>query len=298
LKRAVSISIGSSERDHKAEIELLGERVQIERIGTDGDMDRATRLYSQLDGQVDAFGVGGADLDLCVANKRYPFPQIYRMIAGVKKTPVVDGGGLQNTVEREVMQFVEREIGGSISPKTCLIPSAASRYGMAQSAVEAGYDVVLGDMMFSLGLPIPLRTLRAVQRVARALMPIVTRVPLDWLYPTGDKQSEIVPRWGRYYRWASVIASDFLYIKRHMPSTMTGQVVVTNTTTTADVQLLRERGVRYLVTTTPRLGGRSFGTNAMEAALVAAAGKGRPLTRDEIKEMLGRLKYEPSLEKL
>ena len=144
MKRAVSISIGSSERDHKAEIELLGERVQIERIGTDGDMEKATRLYNQLDGQVDAFGVGGADLELCVADRKYPFPQIYRMIAGVKKTPVVDGGSLQNTLECEVLQFVEREIGECISPRTCLIPSAASRYRMAQSVVEAGYDIVFG----------------------------------------------------------------------------------------------------------------------------------------------------------
>jgi hypothetical protein len=298
LKRAVSISIGSSERDHKAEIELLGERVQIERIGTDGDMEKATQLYNQLDGHVDAFGVGGADLDLCVADRTYPFPQIYRMIAGVKKTPVVDGGGLQNTLECEVMQFVEREIGGFISPRTCLIPSAASRYGMAQSVVRAGYDIVFGDLMFSLGLPIPLRTLSAVRRVVRAIMPIVTRVPLDWLYPTGEKQSEVVPKWGKHYHWATVIASDFLYIKRHIPPAMKGKVIVTNTTTTADVQLLRERGVAYLVTTTPRLAGRSFGANAMEAALVAAAGKGRPLTRQEIQEILDRLEYQPSLEKL
>ena len=35
MKRAVSISIGSSKRDKKVEVELLGEKVQIERIGTD-----------------------------------------------------------------------------------------------------------------------------------------------------------------------------------------------------------------------------------------------------------------------
>ena len=95
-----------------------------------------------------------------------------------------------------------------------------------------------------------------------------------------------------------MIASDFLYVKRHMPLTMKGKVVVTNTTTAADVQFLRERGVAYLVTITPRLEGRSFGTNAMEAALVAAAGRGRLLTREEIREMLDRLEYQPSLEKL
>ena len=58
MKRAVSVSIGSSKRDKAVEIELLGERVRIERIGTDGDMEKAARMYQELDGKVDAFGRG------------------------------------------------------------------------------------------------------------------------------------------------------------------------------------------------------------------------------------------------
>ena len=62
MKRAVSISIGSSKRDKKVEVDLLGEKVSIERIGTDGDMEAAALKFKELDGKVDAFGVGGADL--------------------------------------------------------------------------------------------------------------------------------------------------------------------------------------------------------------------------------------------
>jgi len=39
MKRAVSISIGSSKRNKSVTVELLGEQVTIERIGTDGDME-------------------------------------------------------------------------------------------------------------------------------------------------------------------------------------------------------------------------------------------------------------------
>ena len=41
MKRAVSVSLGSSERDKKVEVELLGEMVSIERMGTDGDIEKA-----------------------------------------------------------------------------------------------------------------------------------------------------------------------------------------------------------------------------------------------------------------
>ena len=61
MKRAVSVSLGSSKRDKAVEVELFGDQVSIERIGTDGDMEKAAQLYKELDGKVDAFGVGGAD---------------------------------------------------------------------------------------------------------------------------------------------------------------------------------------------------------------------------------------------
>jgi hypothetical protein len=79
---------------------------------------------------------------------------------------------------------------------------------------------------------------------------------------------------------------------------MQGKVIVTNTTTPQDVEDFRKSGVKYLVTTTPVLEGRSFGTNMMEAALVAVSGKNRPLTWDELSEMLDKLGFEPQLQEL
>jgi hypothetical protein len=75
-------------------------------------------------------------------------------------------------------------------------------------------------------------------------------------------------------------------------------VVVTNTTTPEDVEFFRKVGIKYLITTTPVLDGRSFGTNMMEAALVAVSGKGRPLTWPEYSELLDKLGFEPQLQEL
>ena len=54
-----------------------------------------------------------------------------------------------------------------------------------------------------------------------------------------------------------------------MPESLKDKIIVTNTTTREDIELLRERGSKMLVTTTPDLEGRSFGTNVMEALVVA-----------------------------
>ena len=64
------------------------------------------------------------------------------------------------------------------------------------------------------------------------------------------------------------------------------------------MEAFRKAGVKYLLTTTPVLDGRSFGTNMMEAALVAVSGKNRPLTWDELSEMIAKLGFEPQLQEL
>jgi hypothetical protein len=74
-------------------------------------------------------------------------------------------------------------------------------------------------------------------------------------------------------------------------------VIVTNTTTPEDMQLFRERGVRAVMTSTPTYDGRSFGTNMMEAALTAAAGKKRPLTLPELDEIIETLDLRPRVER-
>lgn len=295
MKRAVSISIGSSRRDKVVEIELLGERVRLERIGTDGDMEKAARLYEELDGKVDAFGVGGADLGLMVDDKVYPLYSVRPMVRFVRQTPVVDGAGLKNTLEARLAPFLDRRLGDFIQPRHALITSGADRWGMAMSFYEAGYKCTFGDLMFALGIPIPLHSRRSLKILAALLMPIAGRLPFEWLYPTGEKQERRTPKWGQYYAWAKVIAGDAHYIKRFMPDRLEGKVVVTNTTTPEDVELFRQAGAKYLVTSTPRLEGRSFGTNVMEAALIAVSGKGRPLTRQELNDMLDRLGLEPEL---
>lgn len=300
MKRAVSISIGSSKRDKAVEISLLGEKVSIERIGTDGDMEAAARKYEELDGKVDAFGVGGADLGLMVDNKWYPLYSVQPMVRFVKKTPLVDGVGLKNTLENQSAAFLQAHTGDYIERmgKKVFVVSGADRWGMSTSFLNAGYQCVFGDLMFGLSLPIALHTAGQLKTLAALLMPIAGRLPFDWVYPTGEKQEKRIPKYEKYYHWASVVAGDCHYIKRHMPDDMQGRVIVTNTTTPEDVALFRQCGIKYLVTSTPVLDGRSFGTNMMEAAMVAVSGKGRPLTHDEYSEMLIKLKFEPQLQEL
>ena len=282
------------------EVTLLGEKVIIERIGTDGDMEVAALKYKELDGTVDAFGVGGADLGALADGKWYPLYSVSPMVRYVKKTPLVDGGGLKNTLENKAPAFLDKKIGDYINlhGRKVLVTVGVDRWGLSEAFADAGYETIYGDLMFGLDIPIAIRKISQLKIVAALFMPIAGRLPFSWIYPTGEKQEKRTPKWGKYYAWATVIAGDCHYIKRYMPADLTGKVIVTNTTTPEDVAEFKAAGVKYLITTTPVMEGRSFGTNMMEAALVAVSGKGRPLTWPELTEILDKLGFEPQLQEL
>lgn len=277
MKRAVSISIGSSARDKKVEINLLGETVSIERIGTDGDMEKAAQLYGELDGKVDAFGVGGALLGFMIEDEWATLHSVQSLIKYVKTTPIVDGTGLKMTLEKQVTNVINEDLHGYIKEKRALVAVALDRWGTARAFLDDGYDCVFGDMLFSLGLDIPIHTEQGIKNMANILLPVVGRLPFSWLYPTGEKQNEREPKYEKHFNWATVVAGDCHYLWRHMPEKLPGRVIVTNTTTPADQQFFKQAGIKYLITTTPVLDGRSFGTNMMEAAIVAALGRKQPV---------------------
>jgi hypothetical protein len=145
---------------------------------------------------------------------------------------------------------------------------------MAQALVAAGADVMFGDFIFALDLDKPVRGLAEFERLAERYLPDACKLPFQFFYPTGKKQDRPPqPKYPEYYAEARVIAGDFHFMRQFMPDRLDGKLVLTNTLTARDIAELRERGVARLVTTTPDFGGRSFGTNVVEAALLALSGK-------------------------
>jgi len=295
VKRIVSVSLGSSSRDHRARIELLGETLDIERTGTDGSLARAIEKLHELDGTVDAIGLGGIDVYLYAGSKRFALRDGLRLLEAAKRTPVVDGSGLKNTLEREAVRYLRDELHVPLAGTKVLMVSALDRFGMAQALVDAGADVLFGDFIFALDLDKPVRGLAEFEALAERYLPDACKLPFQFFYPTGKKQDRPPePKYPQYYAEADIIAGDFHFMRQFMPERLDGKTVLTNTLTARDVDELRARGVARLVTTTPDFGGRSFGTNVVEAAFLALLGKRwEDVTPADYATMLERVALRP-----
>ncbi|MFB0533727.1 MAG: quinate 5-dehydrogenase [Anaerolineae bacterium] len=296
MKRAVSVSLGSSARDKRVVVHFKDEPISVERIGTDGGVKEAQRLFAELDGKVDALGVGGVDLYLRLDDREYPLRAALKLVQDVHRTPVVDGRGLKHTLERRVFELAAPALGGLPHFRRAFVPVAVDRIGLAEAVTDVSDQVVIGDLMIALGIPIAIRGMASYYKLARLLFPVVSYFPMSMLF-YGSGGTEAEPKYQRYWKEADLIAGDFLFMRKYLPDDLTGKTVITNTTTDENIELLRGRGVRRVITTTPRYEGRSFGTNMMEAALTAYAGKGRPLSDAELNALIDELDLRPSVQR-
>jgi len=294
LKQVVSVSLGQSTRNAAWQVELEGETIAVSREGCDGDLEALKERLIALDGKVDAIGLGGCSYYLYGKNgKKTPLRAICRLAKLAKITPLCDGSVVKDTLERDVVAHMD-QCGLGVAGKNVLMVCGLERLGMAEALSQAGGVMRFGDLMFALGLPGYFKKLSTIHRLLGLVAPIVSIMPFSWLYPSGggDKRDG---KWAKHYAWADVIAGDYLYIKAHMPADLYGKTILTNTVTAMDVQELRERGAHAVVTATPMMGGRSFGTNVIEALIVAASGK-KDMAPDDYRAFFRRMGLEPRVE--
>ena len=274
----------------------MGERFWLSRQGTDGDFERYLQMYREHDGKVDAFGVGGAEFFVMVNGRYYYWRDIQQIRDVVRISKIGDGNGLKHLLAPYAIQALS-ERGIELRGKKALKTTAVDRYGLAKALVDAGCDVTFGDFMFALDVPIPLHSLRSVHILAAILLPILTRLPFSWFYPVGDEQiKEPAKKYSRFYEEADIIAGDFLQVWSNLPDDLTGKIIITNTTTAENVEQLRKRNLHILVTTTPRLEGRSFGTNVMEAVCRCLIDKpDDQISEADFRDMIERVPLRPQL---
>jgi hypothetical protein len=301
MKRVLSISLGAKSRDHTVTAEFAGVPFELSRVGCDGDLRAAVQMFRRYDGTVDAFGLGGAVLFLELGKRRYYFRDCKRIRRAVKRTKLADGNGIKHILESRAVDLLAARIGG-LRGKRAFVISGADRYGQAKALFDAGCRTVAGDLIFTMGLDVPLRSLLMVEALGALILPPALLAPFSLYYPTGEQQ-ERPPvyhrRFSRYYEEADIIAGDYLWLRKYMPGDMSGKIVLTNTTTKSDVEELQKRGVKLLITSTPRLHGRSFGTNVLEAMTLCLIDKPQAeITRADYVAAVDQARLAPQVEAL
>lgn len=326
LRRIVSISLGSSRRNYAITTTLSGlsaQPIEIVRIGTDGNRERAANLLPSYDSNADAISLGGgrvppppgASPGTNPSAQTDPFADL---ASNARTTPVFDGQTLKATLERWSAKRAADMIPDLFRQRRILVLQGLDRYPLAQVLETYQPSLRFADPLLQTGVPfapIP-RSLRQLDRYAATVQTALS-LPGSNLWQnrgtptpdeTGPEPAPLHPltlsRIQKLFAWADVIVGDMETILRLAPERLPGRTIVTDDPSAEEIDNLADREVTTLVTMSPPLSQTQpfVATEVLEAlfALIQQADTTQPPQLDEgaVLRLIARHEWEPTIQNL
>jgi|GEM_PF-1167838 len=298
MKKIAVIHLGTESSTET--IHFIDQEVEITYSGCRGETEEAKRLIQKYDGRVDAIALDGLPARLELGSAREVHETGHKLPALAQKTPVVDGRGIRDGLERWGVILADRAQPGIFSQKRVLMVPGLNHNGLAGSLARHGTEIRYADPTVYYALPpLPLvGSRRTLSQAAPRTVAQLSSAPFRRLRPVPGEPG--TPRSENPFDWADVLAGDIGAIRRYAPANLKRKTIVVESATEADCDDLRERGASFLVTLMPPFQADTVMGNrpaaVVEAVLVAArTDVDSPLTEDTYLDLLAELDWTPEI---
>ncbi len=281
-------------------VSFAGQEINLHRIGTDGNLEWMRELLRQADGQVDAIALEGmsAQLKLGAATRAHVDGSALREL--VTQTPLVDGGGVRDGLERWAVMLADRAQPGIFAEKYLLMAPGLNHSGLADEIVKHSPAVRYADPFIFFNLPdFPgVGSKKSLEQVAAPTLEQLAQLPFKRVHAlVGIPHAH---RAASPFTHADVLVGDIGAIRRYAPHELKRKTIVVEYATEEDIDDLRARGASIIVTLMPGLGERGalgdLPASVMEAIFVACrAHADMPLTEDTYLDLMAGLDWTPHI---
>jgi hypothetical protein len=111
MKTVISISLGSTSQDFEFTTRFLGQKLQVRRLGTGGNVARAIKLVKHWDGQADAIGLGLVKDSHRLGGRSLSEREVSRLKAAATQTPTTTGSRLRELFLEWAVRHTQSELG-------------------------------------------------------------------------------------------------------------------------------------------------------------------------------------------
>jgi predicted amino acid dehydrogenase len=281
-------------------ISFAGQEVSIHHVGTDGNPDLARQLVLQADAQVDAIALEGMPAQLKLGAVAQPHHEGAALREHARRTPVVDGSGVRDGLERWAVMLADRAQPGIFAEKYVLMVPGLNHVGLADEIAKHSSMVRYADPFIFFNLPdFPgVGSRQSLDQVAAPTLEQLAHLPFKRVHPRAGTPH--AHRAESPFHHADVLVGDIGAIRRYAPQHLKRKTIVVEYATEQDVADLQRRGASIVVTLMPGLGERGslgeFPASLMEAIFIACrANADMPLNEDTYLDMMAGLDWTPHI---
>ena len=298
MKQILVIHLGTG--DDTTTVTFLGQPVQIRRMGAGGDADQARALIAEYDGRVDAIALEGYPAELQLGSARVKHKVGSTLAATAQVTPVVDGGGVRDGLDRWGIILADRAQPGIFAQKRILMTPGLNHVGMAQALGRRSSTLRYADPLMYFALPdVPgVGSKQTLEQAAQPTLDQLVDAPFRRITPQAGRPG--TPRAAHPFEWADIVAGDMCAIRRYAPDQLTRKTIVVEYASEEDVADMKRRGASIVVTLMPSLGEKGslgeWSAATLEGVLVALRPQAdMPLTEDTYLDLMAQIDWAPHI---
>jgi predicted amino acid dehydrogenase len=295
MKTVISISLGASSQDFEFGTTLLGEKLQVRRLGTDGSVTRALELLRQWEPRASAIGLALTRHRRGLGARRATERDSTRLRHAVTQVPVTAGSRLADLFLEWAVRHTQIELGHYFDNARVLFFSGMTHHKLAMSMSEYTANLQFADPLLDLGVPKLLPSLAALSLYSAGAH-----------YVTGWTPPRVVPaalleRWSHFVlrkamHKATVVVAPAHELEPFGLEELAGKTVITATVDDRRLARFKRAGVHMVVDGSPVLQGHVLSADLLDAMILAASGKSAAeMLEDDYLEIIAGLGMQPRI---
>jgi predicted amino acid dehydrogenase len=304
MKKIISISLGTSQRDYEFRTKFLGQKFYIRRIGTDGDTREIVELLYDWETRADAIGLSGVKFPNKIGLQRTAEKRDERLkeLSADLKTPVTTGEALRNVAQGWVARYVQETQKDYFTNARVMVLSGMTDYSIAAVLAEYTDNLQFADPILEHGIPKFLNSLKDMERYARGVHDVLSLSPTKVIatsLPLLDEWNKYIVRKAMQKATVVIVPYEgfYDYLDHCTLEELGGKTVITSTAYDDRVEFLKKRGVDVIIDATPKILERVVQVDVLEAMIMATLGKKKEgeLTGDELLEVISEQRIRPRI---
>ncbi len=304
MKRIIQISLGPSLDDHQFETRFLDQIFNVQRFGTDGDVEQASDLMLHWNKKADAIALGSVPS----ANAAGPKTMANKALAKLLKlgsklqTPVTSGGTLRKVGHEWSLRHIQFKFGNNyFNNARVFFFSGVASLSISRVMAEYTENLKFADPLLESGVPKFITSLKDLDFYASHLRGALDWIPGKEFVATSEPVRAMTDYLMRQAIQESHILvvphSDFFkFLDHYTIEDLNKKTVITSTAYDDRIDYLKDKGVNVIIDTTPKILKNVVGVSVLEAMLLVALdidqGDGQD---DELLEIISNMKMEPRI---
>jgi predicted amino acid dehydrogenase len=295
VKNIIQISLGPSLDDNRFDTAFMKQQYHIQRMGTDGDLEKAKDLLLYWNKRADAIALGG------IRSKSDSRGVRDLLALGDKlQTPVTAGNTLRMVGHEWSLRHTQFKFGNNyFNNARVLFFSGRSSRNIAKVMAEFTDNLTFADPLLENGIPKFINGLGDLDLYENRVRGVLSWVPGKELVTTSEPVQTLID----YRMRQEIQASQILVVPHHTfmkyldpysLEDLNGKTIITSTVYDDRIDYLKDKGIDVIIDTTPKLLKMVAGVSVLEAILLdrfeIPKGQGQDA---ELLEIISNMQMEP-----